>query len=187
MKTLSHFIVTFACAGLLGGAVLFNQGEAYASDKHKYNRGYSHDRGLHRGHYGYRKPYSYRRPYSYGRPYGYRYPGYGYYHSNSDVWAWLALGVITWAVVDGLSENQQRIHEQAQISATTAPIGETIIWNQGGASGSVKATRDGMNTSGQYCREFQHEVIVAGKREQAYGTACRQPDGSWRVLSSETP
>jgi len=178
MKTLSQFIVTFACAALLGSAVLIKSGEAYASGKHKSKHGYSHDRGNHYGHY---KHYGHR------KPYGYRHNGYGHYHSNSDVWALLAFAAITWAVVDGLSENQQRIHEQAQINATTAPIGETIIWNQGGASGSVTATRDGMTPSGQYCREFQHEVIVAGKREQAYGTACRQADGSWRVLSAETP
>ncbi len=33
--------------------------------------------------------------------------------------------------------------------------------------------------SGQYCREYRTEVEVAGGVEEAYGTACRQPDGSW--------
>ena len=179
MKTLSQLIVTFACAGLFASGALLTSGEAYASGKHKSKHGYYHDRGNHYGHY--------KNRYKYRRPYGYRHYGYGHYHSNSDVWAWLALGAITWAVVDGLNENQQRIHEHAQIGATTAPIGETIIWNDGRASGSVTATRDGMTPSGQYCREFQHEVTVGGKIEQAYGTACMQPDGSWRVLSSGTP
>ena len=31
------------------------------------------------------------------------------------------------------------------------------------------------------CREYTVDAIVAGKREKIYGTACRQPDGSWRV------
>lgn len=35
----------------------------------------------------------------------------------------------------------------------------------------------------RYCREFQTEVIVAGYPQPAYGTACRQPDGSWKVTS----
>jgi len=27
-------------------------------------------------------------------------------------------------------------------------------------------------------------VIVGGQEEQAYGTACRQPDGSWKIVAS---
>jgi surface antigen len=26
-------------------------------------------------------------------------------------------------------------------------------------------------------------VTVGGRAEQAYGTACRQPDGSWQIVS----
>jgi|SRR5579863_7240893 len=31
------------------------------------------------------------------------------------------------------------------------------------------------------CREFQTTVTIEGKRQEAVGTACRQPDGSWHV------
>lgn len=31
------------------------------------------------------------------------------------------------------------------------------------------------------CREYRIDAIVSGRSEQIYGTACRQPDGSWRV------
>ena len=34
---------------------------------------------------------------------------------------------------------------------------------------------------GQSCREYQHTVIVGGISQSSYGTACLQPDGSWRV------
>lgn len=33
------------------------------------------------------------------------------------------------------------------------------------------------------CREFQQNVVIDGKRQQAHGTACRQPDGSWRIVN----
>ncbi|MBM3487164.1 MAG: hypothetical protein FJX67_11125 [Alphaproteobacteria bacterium] len=33
-----------------------------------------------------------------------------------------------------------------------------------------------------YCREFQREVVIAGVPQQAYGTACWQPDGSWKFV-----
>jgi surface antigen len=37
---------------------------------------------------------------------------------------------------------------------------------------------------GFYCREFQQEIWIGGRREEGYGTACRQPDGSWRIMGS---
>lgn len=33
------------------------------------------------------------------------------------------------------------------------------------------------------CREYRMEAYVGAEREMVYGTACRQPDGSWRVVS----
>lgn len=33
-----------------------------------------------------------------------------------------------------------------------------------------------------YCREFTRDVIVDGKTVQAYGRACRQEDGSWKIV-----
>ena len=32
------------------------------------------------------------------------------------------------------------------------------------------------------CREYTVEAIIGGKKEQVYGTACRQPDGSWKNI-----
>jgi hypothetical protein len=118
------------------------------------------------------------------RPYGPLYPGYGYYFYDSDAYPWLAFTAITLKVLDNMNEEQQRAHEAAQIKAAASPVGEKIIWNEAGASGSVTTVRDGTSTSGRYCREFQHEVTIGGKTERAYGTACRQPDGSWEVIST---
>lgn len=76
--------------------------------------------------------------------------------------------------------------ERASNQATTAPIGQQISWRNpdSGNSGTITPVREGTNTAtGEYCREFQQTVTVGGKNEQAYGTACRQPDGSWRVVS----
>jgi surface antigen len=75
--------------------------------------------------------------------------------------------------------------EQANQQATTAPIGQRIAWRNpdSGHSGVVVPTREGTGPKGEYCREYQQTVTVAGKSEQAYGTACRQPDGSWKVMN----
>lgn len=32
-----------------------------------------------------------------------------------------------------------------------------------------------------YCREYQQTVTVGRQTQNAYGTACRQPDGSWKI------
>lgn len=119
------------------------------------------------------------------RPHGRWYPGFGHYHRDSDAYQWLALTAITLGILDNLSEQQQREYEAAQIKATTAPIGERINWRDGNASGSVVATREGASESGRYCREFQQQVTIGGRSEQAYGTACRNPDGSWEVVSGD--
>ncbi|NNJ94719.1 MAG: glycine zipper 2TM domain-containing protein [Halobacteria archaeon] len=48
---------------------------------------------------------------------------------------------------------------------------------------TMTPTRTYQTGNGQYCREYTTDVVVGGRRETAYGTACRQPDGSWKVVS----
>ena len=48
---------------------------------------------------------------------------------------------------------------------------------------TMTPTRTYQTDTGQYCREYNTDVVVGGRRETAYGTACRQPDGSWRLVS----
>lgn len=47
---------------------------------------------------------------------------------------------------------------------------------------SVTPTKTYETTAGRYCREYQSSVTVGGQRERAYGTACRQADGSWEII-----
>ena len=39
--------------------------------------------------------------------------------------------------------------------------------------------------TGSYCREYQREVIINGRPVAAYGRACQQPDGSWKIVDAE--
>ncbi len=73
---------------------------------------------------------------------------------------------------------------QALADAQTAPIGETIQWNnpETGNYGTVTPMRGGYTADGAYCREFQQTVTVGNRAQEAYGTACRQPDGSWKMV-----
>ncbi|HYG91668.1 MAG TPA: hypothetical protein VD978_36080 [Azospirillum sp.] len=36
--------------------------------------------------------------------------------------------------------------------------------------------------SGAFCREFETSARVGGRIERLFGTACQQPDGTWRVV-----
>lgn len=75
---------------------------------------------------------------------------------------------------------------QAQSRAYSAPVGQTINWNnpQNGNYGTFTPVRDGTASDGSYCREFQQTAVIGGQKQQAYGTACRQPDGSWKIVNN---
>jgi hypothetical protein len=106
-----------------------------------------------------------------------------HYRGHDDAFAWLAFTAISIKLIDTLSEAQQYEHERAYLRASQAPIGQPIVWNQGGASGRVMTIRDGTSASGSYCREYQQTVTVGNRVEEGYGTACMQPDGAWQIVS----
>lgn len=66
-----------------------------------------------------------------------------------------------------------------------APDGRTIVWQnpQNNAQYQVVPTRTVQVPDGRYCREYTTTSVVAGKSQQVYGRACRQPDGSWEIQS----
>src|SRR5690606_8212929 len=71
------------------------------------------------------------------------------------------------------------------IALESVPSGATAHWEnpETGHYGGVTPTRTWQVVSGQYCREYQQTVTVGGREQRAYGTACRQPDGSWMVVN----
>ena len=65
------------------------------------------------------------------------------------------------------------------------PDRETIVWNDAGhnAQYQVMPVRTAEAVNGMYCREYQAKATVGGKVSETYGTACRQPDGSWKLMN----
>lgn len=117
------------------------------------------------------------------RRHGGWYHGYGRHHHDGDAFKWLAFTALTLKILDMVNEDQQRRHEQAMIDATTARIGAPVVWRDGNASGRVIALRENYTSDGYMCREFQQEIRVGGRSEEGYGTACLQPDGSWKIVN----
>ncbi len=66
----------------------------------------------------------------------------------------------------------------------TARTNQPVAWSNpdSGNSGTITPVRTYEPAPGQYCREYQQVITVGGKKEQSFGTACRQPDGAWKVL-----
>ena len=98
----------------------------------------------------------------------------------------IAGGLIGGAIGDRMDAADRRESERAaQRAFETAPSGQTTQWSNpdSGNHGTITPTRTFQTDSGQYCREFQQTVIIGGEEQQAHGTACRQPDGSWRIVS----
>jgi surface antigen len=50
------------------------------------------------------------------------------------------------------------------------------------ASGEVRPLRDFTDAAGRLCREYQHRISIAGKRDVGSGIACRGSDGSWALV-----
>lgn len=77
------------------------------------------------------------------------------------------------------------MHERTSQSALeNTRTNTTSNWNNPdtGARGSITPTTTYQNASGQYCREYTQAITVGGKTEKAVGRACRQPDGTWKIV-----
>lgn len=69
-------------------------------------------------------------------------------------------------------------------SLETGRSGQASSWvnPDSGNSGTITPMNVSQNSSGQYCREFRQTIKVGGQTEEGFGTACRQPDGSWKIV-----
>lgn len=65
----------------------------------------------------------------------------------------------------------------------TVPSGRAAAWENPDRRTryEVAPIRTFQRDDGRYCREYQTRALVGGGWQQLYGTACRQPDGSWEL------
>lgn len=81
----------------------------------------------------------------------------------------------------------RHMDEQDRIKTAEAleysPTGRPSTWTNPDTQGryTVTPTRTYETAEGP-CREFTMDAAVGGQPQQVYGTACRQPDGSWRIV-----
>lgn len=75
------------------------------------------------------------------------------------------------------------MERNAQDTLEYSKVGSSTAWNNpdSGNSGTFKPTRTYAATATETCREFESTIYVDGREETATGTACRQPDGTWKI------
>lgn len=66
----------------------------------------------------------------------------------------------------------------------SAPSGQAVSWSNpdSGNYGSIVPEPAVRQSNGSYCREYQQTIVVGGQTEKAHGRACRQPDGTWKIV-----
>ncbi|MDX5493108.1 MAG: hypothetical protein LPK86_06360 [Alphaproteobacteria bacterium] len=90
------------------------------------------------------------------------------------------LGGVLGSLID--SSNQACVGDVLEY----VPANQPVYWQDpnSGYGYEVTPLRTWEPNPGQYCREYQTVVTIGGRAEQAYGYACRQPDGAWQVVNS---
>jgi surface antigen len=81
--------------------------------------------------------------------------------------------------------DQAYMNQQTMRALESQPTNQASTWQNpdSGSQATVTPTRTYQQPNGTYCREYTQTVMIGGKRQEAYGTACRQPDGSWQTVS----
>lgn len=95
-------------------------------------------------------------------------------------------GTIIGAIIGGvIGRSMDRVDQNCIGQALEhAEDGQQVRWQApNGYDYEVVPRRTFTGSSGQYCREYTTTAVVGGRAERVYGTACRNEDGSWRLIS----
>jgi len=102
----------------------------------------------------------------------------------------VAIGTLAGALIgQGVGRSLDRadqlaMERNAQYALENTRTNTMTTWRNPdtGNYGGITPVETYQTTQGQYCREYYQTVVIGGQRQQAYGTACRQPDGSWKIV-----
>ena len=94
------------------------------------------------------------------------------------------IGIMAGAVIGGnvgkSMDRSDRIYYSRVLENT--PTGQASSWRNPDTGNTyiVQPTRT-YTQHGSPCREYNTTAIIGGQKENVYGTACRQADGSWKA------
>jgi surface antigen len=94
-------------------------------------------------------------------------------------------GTIVGVLVGGALGNYLDSIDQNCVGQTLehADDGGSIAWRnpENGGAYQVTPQQTYRTSDGRTCRDYVTEIWIDDRKEQALGTACRQPDGSWKI------
>ena len=94
------------------------------------------------------------------------------------------VGTVAGAAIGGSIGRTMDDYDRINASATLENVrtGVPSTWVNPDTGYNYVMTPTGTYDSGNGpCREYTLDATIGGNTEQIYGTACRQPDGSWKV------
>ena len=83
-----------------------------------------------------------------------------------------------------LSGSERALALQAEYKALEyTPVGQPVMWgNLQGRHGEVRAAQP-YRVGSQDCRQYTHTIVLGAQPQVVRGTACRNSDGSWMLLT----
>ena len=90
-------------------------------------------------------------------------------------------GTVVGSTIGRYMDQQDRLHTAQTLEYNRTR--ESSVWRNpdSGNTYRVTPTRTFETAQGP-CREFTLDANVGNRNQQVYGTACRQPDGSWKIV-----
>ncbi|MEZ5843047.1 MAG: glycine zipper domain-containing protein [Hyphomicrobiaceae bacterium] len=93
-------------------------------------------------------------------------------------------GIIGNELARGMNERERRIAAEAELDALErGGDGERRSWRSAESDyrGDIVPGRRYRRGGGE-CRDYTHTIFIRGREEVLRGTACREPDGTWRAI-----
>ena len=105
--------------------------------------------------------------------------------------AGIAAGTILGGLIGGTigdrldAADREKAHTAAAQTLEAVPSGHSVAWQNpdSGNTGTVTPVKTYQTATGQYCREYTQTITIGGEKHKSYGTACRESDGSWRIVN----
>ena len=103
-----------------------------------------------------------------------------HHHSvNDEAFLWLGLTALGIGTIYALSHPSRP--EPARWRPATRPRGPYRPRPRVTTDSPRTMLGEELDERGDFCREFHQDVRIGNRGERAWGTACLQDDGSWRI------
>lgn len=98
------------------------------------------------------------------------------------IWLGALVGASIGSAIGQHMDDHDRLKTANVLETQRTNVSTTWVNPDTSNSYTVTPVKTYTMSSGTPCREFTLDAKIGGKIEEIYGTACRQADGSWKVI-----